>query len=120
MEYVATVRPPDASGLLESQRAHHQRLAEQEGRDVDQDQDNWSDDDDQPPPGAPPGAGRTRTGIRTQPVWLRQEPGGSSSSGQQPPGGGDGDVGASSSSGHHLGAPPPGAGALAVDTIFVV
>ena len=57
-----------------------------------------------------------RTGIRTQPVWLRQEPGGSSSSGQQPPGGGDGDVGASSSPGHHPGAPPPGAGAVAVDT----
>jgi hypothetical protein len=95
------------------------RRAGQEGYDFDQDQDIWrDDDDDQPPPGAPPGAGRTRTGIRTQPVWLRQEPGGSSSSGQQPPGGGDGDVGASSSSGHHPGAPPPGAGAVAVDTRF--
>ena len=83
-------------------------------------EDIWRDGDDgQPPPGAPPGAGRTRTGIRTQPVWLRQGPGGSSSSGQQPPGGGGGDdVGASSSSGHHPGAPPRGAGTVAVDTRF--
>ena len=94
------------------------RRAGQEGFDFDQDQDIWSDDYDQPPPGAPLGAGRTRTGIRTQPVWLRQGPGGSSSLGQQPPGGGDGGVGASSSSGHHPGEPPPGAGAVAVDSRF--
>ena len=95
------------------------RRAGQERYDFDQDPDIWRDDDNQPPTGAPPGAGRTRTGIRTQPVWLRQEPGASSSSsGQQPQGGGDGDVGALSSSGHHPGAPPPGAGAVAVDTRF--
>ena len=47
------------------------RRAGQEGYDFDQDQDIWRDDDYQPQPGAPPGAGRTRTGIRTQPVCLR-------------------------------------------------
>ena len=45
------------------------RRAGQEGYDFDQDQDIWRDDeDDQPPPGAPPGAGKTRTGIRPQPL----------------------------------------------------
>ena len=66
------------------------RRAGQEGCDFDQDQEIWGyddDDDEQPPPGAPPGAGRTRLGVRVRPGWG-QGPGGSSTSEAPPPGGG--------------------------------